>query len=194
MAKKKKKEWKKYTKALFQSILENNVNAVKHILEKIDDDAMTKKMMLQLDDEGFCPIHVASGLNHSEIVEILLKQHDKENVNIKAHGFTALHLAAAKGYDRIVYLLCKFGCNVDAINEEGDTALISSSRLGHTAVVNVLIENNANVNKKSQLDGESPLFASASTGKFLVVKRLLNLLPMLEVNAVNIENATSLLI
>ena len=43
MAKKKKKEWKKYTKALFQYILENNVNAVKHILEKIDDDAMTKK-------------------------------------------------------------------------------------------------------------------------------------------------------
>ena len=81
MAKKKKKEWKKYTKALFQYILENNVNAVKHILEKIDDDAMTKKMMLQLDDEGFCPIHVASGLNHSEIVEILLKQHDKENVS-----------------------------------------------------------------------------------------------------------------
>jgi hypothetical protein len=41
MAKKKKKEWKKYTKALFQSILENNVNAVKHILEKIDDDMET---------------------------------------------------------------------------------------------------------------------------------------------------------
>ncbi len=188
-----KKELRKYAKALFQSILENNLTRCQHILEKVNDKAK-KQIILELDDEGFMPIHIAAGLNHSRIVELLLEQHNQENINIYAHGYTALHLAAAKGYDRIVYLLCKFGCKIDLINEEGDTALISASRLGFASVVSCLIENKANVNKQSITDGESPLFAASSTGNFLVVKQLLNTLPELNLDAVNIDGATSLLV
>ena len=62
-----KKELRKYAKALFQSILENNLTRCQHILEKVNDKAK-KQIILELDDEGFMPIHIAAGVNHSRIV------------------------------------------------------------------------------------------------------------------------------
>ena len=189
------KQFKKYKNALFRAVLENNVKSFREIVETRLSAKDAKQAILQTDEEGFLPLHVAAGLNHSAIVEVLLRVHDKENINICVGGYSALHLAAAKGYDRIVYLLCKqSGCDVNLLNAEGDTALICASRLGHTAAVNVLVEHNADVNKRSTLDGESPLFAASESGKFLVVKRLLMLLPKLKLEAANNESATSLLV
>ena len=120
------KEFKKYKNALFRAVLENNVKNVIEILETRLSEKDAKQMILQTDEEGFLPLHVAAGLNHADIVEVLLPVHDKENINLCVGGYSALHLAAAKGYDRIVYLLCKqSGCDVNLFNAEGDTALIT---------------------------------------------------------------------
>lgn len=108
------KEFKKYAKTLFRAVLENNVKNVKEILETRLSSKDAKRIILQTDEEGFLPLHVAAGLNHASIVEALLRLHDRENINLSVGGYSALHLAAAKGYDRIVYLLCKHvGCDIN---------------------------------------------------------------------------------
>ena len=76
------KEFKKYKNALFRAVLENNVKNVIEIVETRLSEKDAKQMILQTDEEGFLPLHVAAGLNHADIVEVLLPVHDKENINM----------------------------------------------------------------------------------------------------------------
>ena len=74
------KQFKKYKNALFRAVLENNVKSFREIVETRLSAKDAKQAILQTDEEGFLPLHVAAGLNHSAIVEVLLRVHDKENM------------------------------------------------------------------------------------------------------------------
>jgi ankyrin repeat protein len=103
---------------------------------------------------------------------------------------TALHVAAWAGHDRIVLLLLKNGASVDStirvggkaalgpglrVNRKiqaGGTALHLAAGLGHEKIVQILINNGANIYCKSQ-DGRTAM-QWASSNKHEAVMRLIH--------------------
>ena len=59
-------------------------------------------------------MHIAAELGHEEVVDILLESNAFVNVRNK-HGMTPLHLAARKGYNRMIrQLVSEHGALLDA--------------------------------------------------------------------------------
>ncbi|KAJ7684043.1 ankyrin repeat-containing domain protein [Mycena rosella] len=56
------------------------------------------------------------------------------------HGRTALHIAALKGHEELVRMLCDLGADVDLSDNKGNTPLHYASSWGHIPVVQLLIE------------------------------------------------------
>ncbi|KAH9938238.1 ankyrin repeat-containing domain protein [Fomitopsis serialis] len=55
-------------------------------------------------------------------------------------GRTALHVAALKGKEELVRMLCDFGADFDLADNEGNTPLHYASAWGHMPIVQLLIE------------------------------------------------------
>jgi len=74
-------------------------------------------------DDGFSALHLAALNNHKNVAEIMIKQGNCD-INIRNGRLqTPLILAVSQGHTAIVELLVECGCEVDARDEEGDTAL-----------------------------------------------------------------------
>ncbi|KAJ7283902.1 ankyrin repeat-containing domain protein [Mycena rebaudengoi] len=56
------------------------------------------------------------------------------------HGKTALHIAALKGHEELVRMLCDFEADVNLSDNKGNTPLHYASSWGHNSVVQILIE------------------------------------------------------
>lgn len=54
------------------------------------------------------------------------------------HGFSPLHWAAMKGYNKIVEMLLLRGARVNATNRGDDTPLHVSAAHGHKEIVNMV--------------------------------------------------------
>ncbi|XP_071944966.1 E3 ubiquitin-protein ligase MIB1-like [Antedon mediterranea] len=104
--------------ALQWASLKDNVHAVRRILDKCPDIANYK-----MDDGGHAALHIAAINDHTNIVKVLIQQ-GKADVDVQnAKKRTPLHLAVEKGMLKMIELLVKNGANVNAQDEEGDTAL-----------------------------------------------------------------------
>jgi len=62
---------------------------------------------------------------------------------VNFYGWAPLAYAAYNGHAEIVAYLIKHGAEVDAMTENGSTALFFAARFGHEAVVDTLLENKA---------------------------------------------------
>ncbi|KAJ7638970.1 ankyrin repeat-containing domain protein [Roridomyces roridus] len=56
------------------------------------------------------------------------------------HGRTALHIAALKGHEELVRMLCDFEADVNLSDNKGNTPLHYASSWGHIPIVQLLIE------------------------------------------------------
>lgn len=94
---------------------------------------------------------------------------------------TALHLAAAFGYQTIVKLLIKHGAKINLRSNGGVSPLHYASLFGHSEIIHTLLKNKAKVNVKTKtqnipgwFDAEmTVLHAAAQSGNHDSVKRLL---------------------
>jgi ankyrin repeat protein len=82
---------------------------------------------------------------------------------LRANGWTALHLAAARGDLEQTRALVATGAAVDAVNERNRTPLYEAAKRGHTAVVSLLLEYGANPNRKA-VQGYTPMVVAAERG------------------------------
>jgi ankyrin repeat protein len=150
---------------LHHAVLTNDIAGVIRCLA-------TAKNIDAVDENGFNALHLASGLGHVEVVELLLASNCIDVDMPAADGYLAIHFASAKGYDRIVYLLGKAGSKINAKNDDVESPLFLSARFGNNGALNTLLQFSALVNEQS-LCGETPLFIAAASGNFLIVNRLL---------------------
>lgn len=101
--------------------------------------------------DGSTPLMLATEIGSLRIVRLLIKH--GANVNDTVQGFNiipALHRACLRGDTKIAALLIANGANVNASMFEGSTPLILASEYGHLAIVQLLIDNNANIRATAQ--------------------------------------------
>ncbi|MBI4001439.1 MAG: ankyrin repeat domain-containing protein [Nitrospira defluvii] len=97
--------------------------------------------------------------------------HDPYNIDelmlspliLRSNGWTALHLAAARGDVATTTVLLAETDPIDRRNGSGRTALYEASKRGQTPVVALLLQHGANPNAKTK-QGYTPLLAAAERG------------------------------
>ena len=76
---------------------------------------------------GYTPLHYAvmsDKTRNGEHIRHLLKNGAKVNVQTADDdGFTALHIAAAEGHERLISILLNFGANPDCLDKKGESPL-----------------------------------------------------------------------
>ena len=97
----------------------------------------------------------AAGGGHSGVVDILLQQQQREDVNICENddGQFALWAASEKGHASVVQSLIKNNANVNQVTKLGQSSLWIASCNGHAATVDCLLTNGADANQVSAFDG-----------------------------------------
>ncbi len=79
--------------------------------------------------------------------------------------------AVERNLTEIVKLLVKGGANVNARNENGDTALIQAIRNGNRDIIQYLLEQDANVNARGAF-GNTPLIVAAAADRVETARSL----------------------
>ncbi|KAJ9272423.1 hypothetical protein DTO212C5_1608 [Paecilomyces variotii] len=128
------------------------------------------------DDTTPSPFWLACGSTNgnTDIVKLFLHHGADVNFSVASSGKKPLHAAAYRGHVDITRLLIERGCNVDAKEDDGWTALMLASQEGHLPLVNLLVEKSANVNAEEK-DGATSLWIASQQGHTEIVRRLLEL-------------------
>ena len=127
----------------------------------------------QGDPRGWTPLTIASRMDRSRVVRILLSE--GANVAIVDDiGASALHDGSAQlGHLAVSKMLVEAGADLDATTyQQGYTPLFLATDRNHSEVMSTLVEAGANPNRRAS-DGRTPLFIAAKTGSVDAVKVLL---------------------
>ena len=153
-------------KELFKAIKENNIEAVKLLLER-GADINTK------DKDGRTALMYAASAGCTETVKLLLDHGADINAKTKYGYRTALMLAAIGGHTETVKLLLERGADVNTIGEFDRPALMCAALEGHTEIVNLLLDHSADIHAKDK-DGRTALMWAAHNGHTGIVNLLLD--------------------
>jgi ankyrin repeat protein len=109
------------------------------------------------DNAGSTPLLYAAIGGHEGVVQELIQGGAEIDAAATAphDGETALAQCAAGGFGEAVTMLMKHGANIEARTRFGETALDTAVNLGHVSVVQLLLENGAQLNVGD--DGETAL-------------------------------------
>ncbi len=121
------------------------------------------------DKQGRTPLYYASNYSTADSVRLLLENEANINVFDINSKSSALH-----GIDdeEKIKVLIEFGANVNAINDQGWTALHSILSTGTRNCAKILIDNGADLTAKDN-EGQSPLFKAAKEGNVECVQLLI---------------------
>ena len=124
-------------------------------------------------DEGYVTaLYWAASSGNTAITKILLDHEDMAGLTPQAPGNNAiLRYAAEKGREKTVRMLIEHGSvHVAGRSERKDTALGLAAKNGHTAVVKLLLDSEADAEVESS--GTTPLLLAANANHLDVVKLL----------------------
>jgi ankyrin repeat protein len=145
------------------------------------DKAAFKTLLAQKADvkaftpDGTTALHWAAHWNDLEMVNALLAAGADPKV-ANRYGVTPLAEAAASssGGAAVVERLLKAGADANTLTTpEGETVLMTASRVGNVDAVKVLLDHGANPNAKESYKGQTALMWAAAEGHPDVIKLLL---------------------
>ena len=111
-------------------------------------------------------LRYASVCGLPDVVEFLITK-CSQNVNLLSNRSlpTPLYLAAKKGNDEVINLLLRYGANVNAVGNQGWTALHVASANGYLQATRVLLNPDYNADTNVQDDhGKTPLHCALENG------------------------------
>uniref|UniRef100_H3A6L4 Kinase D-interacting substrate of 220 kDa n=1 Tax=Latimeria chalumnae TaxID=7897 RepID=H3A6L4_LATCH len=153
------------TQSLLTYVEEENVAAVKALLEKCKD-------VDERNENGQTPLMLAAEQGNLEIVQELLKK--GANCNLEdTDNWTALISAAKEGHEEIVKELLSYDANVEHRDMGGWTALMWAAYKGQSEVARLLLEKEANPNITGQQYSVYPIIWAAGRGHSEIVRLLL---------------------
>jgi ankyrin repeat protein len=143
------------------------------------DKAAFKTLLAQKADarattpDGTTALHWAAHWGDLEMVDALLKA----GADVKAqnrYGVTPLAEAVQNGGAVLIERLLKAGADPNTLTTpEGETVLMTASRVGNIDAVRVLLDHGANVNAKESYKGQTALMWAAAEGHPDVIKLLI---------------------
>ena len=111
------------------------------------------------------PLHIAAVRGHDDVLATLLEADANADIVEWGREETPLHWAAFGGNSKSAKLLLEAGATVDAVNDKGETALMTALENGHRDVAELLIAEGADLQLQSdelatpmQLAGASEMF------------------------------------
>jgi ankyrin repeat protein len=113
-------------------------------------------------DIGDTPLSRAAVFGHKGAVELLLKK--GSNAMLERHRVRALVSAAGTGQVPVVRTLIDKGISVNAMDEEGLSALHMASYFEHEAVVILLLERGADITARNNIDNKTALDLAKARG------------------------------
>ncbi|KIK54371.1 hypothetical protein GYMLUDRAFT_1022735 [Collybiopsis luxurians FD-317 M1] len=157
-------ENKLHCTALLAAVQEGHLDMVRLLFEK-----GAKFELLHQHPLAESVIHAAARLGHLDILKFADEQGtylmDKDS-----HGHTPLFYAASSG--SLPVFLLENGADINAANQDEDTALHEAARCGHLSVVRYLIGKGADAQAKNA-HGRTPLDVSAGGRHLDIVEYLL---------------------
>ena len=116
------------------------------------------------------PQELAAEGNLTELTKVI----DPSQIDQKHElGFTLLHYAAKENRLEVIEYLVSSGCDINAIDDDKQTALHKSAIYGHTESVKLLIDKGANVNQVDK-HGNTPLHVAIMCGgDYCIVEALI---------------------
>jgi len=127
------------------------------------------------DRYGFTPLLLAIASDQRSIIGFLLQKGADINQRNVHNGYTPLLWVCTNPNsppDMVNYLL-KNGANVDAMNRNGETALLLAAAMGNDKKVKILLEYDPDVNGRD-IRGNTALSLASQYGHADVVRRLLS--------------------
>ncbi|KYQ89680.1 ankyrin repeat-containing protein [Tieghemostelium lacteum] len=145
---------------LLSATSSGHINMVKVLLEfgaNPNDTNDTKKS----------PLHYASSKNRVDIVDLLLDYGAKSFKD--SNGMAPIHRAAAIGSVEVIKrLLTKAKVNIDSQDSQGDTAAHIAAESNYENVIELLLENNADMTIENS-DHKTPIdITSSQTIKYII--------------------------
>ena len=126
-----------------------------------------------VETDGTTALHWAAHWNDLTMVNALLSAGADAKV-VNRYGVTPLGEAAASTGGAVVERLLKAGTDANTLaTEEGETVLMTASRVGNLEAVTTLLAAGAKPNAKESYKGQTALMWAASEGHAEVVKLLL---------------------
>eukprot|EP00003_Mantamonas_plastica_P029607 TRINITY_DN703_c1_g1_i11.p1 TRINITY_DN703_c1_g1~~TRINITY_DN703_c1_g1_i11.p1 ORF type:complete len:1636 (+),score=709.57 TRINITY_DN703_c1_g1_i11:36-4910(+) len=152
---------------LHYACMENDVEAI-HALVKHKAD------IWKLDQDGNCSLHLAADKGATDVVIFLIKQYPDMVTYLNGWNEQPLLKAVHSGHEDIVELLLNTGmCDVEMENVSGVSALKDSVYNGSAGIVNMLIENGADLHRKDA-NGNMAIHYAAAMGHAEVSKVLVS--------------------
>ncbi|EXJ57084.1 hypothetical protein A1O7_07428 [Cladophialophora yegresii CBS 114405] len=107
--------------------------------------------VLNVNDSGSTPLHLAVSFRRLSIVRLLLLQYGREQLDYPGpEGFTPLHKAVEQGDEEMVTTLLEAGALVAASNSQGTTPLHIAALRGYLAIAKLLVSAGALVHVRDR--------------------------------------------
>ncbi|KAL1921053.1 uncharacterized protein VTP21DRAFT_11688 [Calcarisporiella thermophila] len=152
------------------AILDDNLHAVKRIYEKNEGFDIRN-----VDSKnGWTSLMYAARYGRKEIVAFLLENgHEDRGILTDYSHNTVLMIAAQHGQEQIFRLyISRFPDTVNLLNSEGKSALTYAALKGNDTMVNLLLDNGADIDHMDA-DGNTPLHHASAWGHRKTVSTLI---------------------
>ncbi|MFC1855687.1 ankyrin repeat domain-containing protein [Thermodesulfobacteriota bacterium] len=129
-----------------------------------------EKMGINLDNPSFIGTVKQGKLN---LIKVFLDAGMDPNSRDRSEGATVLMMMTKKGNTKVVKMLVDAGADVNAVNNSGDTALLTAVSANKNDIVELLLKGGADTTLLNEKN-ETALHVAARTGNAVIIKTLLD--------------------